>query len=138
MAKTARQQLTTLLPFPLLESINQQNGNKPVAGFAFKGMQIFDPFLSECGRFLVSPEYYGLTVEEANALSALNQKVEDATQDAINAGCLAIQQHLGVTAGDRAGNFFSSESTTQIEQIFLNYALAEIADLQGKVSLDAK
>ena len=29
--------------------------------FRHDGMEIYDPFLSECGRFSVSPSYYGLT-----------------------------------------------------------------------------
>ena len=41
--------------------------------FEFKDFSITDPTISECGRFDVDPvTYYGLTAEQAHALTVLN------------------------------------------------------------------
>jgi hypothetical protein len=45
-----------------------------VLGFDAGGISVFDPFMSECGRFDVAPAiYYGIPVEEALALQELNR-----------------------------------------------------------------
>ena len=47
----------------------------PISGrisFAFRGTDISDPFLSECGRFTVLPRYYGLSPMAAAKLWAHN------------------------------------------------------------------
>lgn len=40
--------------------------------FDHGGVSIWDPTWSECGRFMVEPEHYGLTKSEARALCLLN------------------------------------------------------------------
>lgn len=56
-----------------MEYIKTVNHNdEPVFAIQCKGFVIYDPFSSECGRFLVNPEYYGLSNEQAHNLIALN------------------------------------------------------------------
>jgi hypothetical protein len=45
----------------------------PVWAYVINGMEIVDPYTSECGRFDVTPDYYGLTVEQANQLKEANK-----------------------------------------------------------------
>ena len=45
----------------------------PVWAYVINGMEIVDPYTSECGRFDVTPDYYGLTVEQANQLNEANK-----------------------------------------------------------------
>ena len=40
-----------------------------VWAYVVNGMEIVDPYTSECGRFDVTPDYYGLTVEQAAELA---------------------------------------------------------------------
>jgi hypothetical protein len=40
-----------------------------VWAYVINDMEITNPYLSECGRFDVTPDYYGLTVEQANRLA---------------------------------------------------------------------
>lgn len=49
--------------------------NNPAYGFEFEDMFITDPTVSECGRFPMSPAYYGLTEVEAAELMQLNMSV---------------------------------------------------------------
>jgi hypothetical protein len=44
-----------------------------VWAYVIGDMEITNPYLSECGRFDVSPDYYGLTVEQADKLTAANR-----------------------------------------------------------------
>lgn len=83
----------------------------PVFGFSINDMFISEPKLSECGRFDVDPlQAYGLTPEDVAAQAALNAAIKQATEDALNAGCLAIQQATGIPSGDVAGLYFSDEA----------------------------
>lgn len=50
--------------------------NNPAYGFEFEDMFITDPTVSECGRFPVSPDYYGLTTNEIGTLLHLNAELQ--------------------------------------------------------------
>jgi hypothetical protein len=45
----------------------------PVYAYVINDMEITDAYLSECGRFDVTPDYYGLTIEQANQLREANK-----------------------------------------------------------------
>lgn len=49
----------------------------PAWGFEFDGIFITDPYRSECSRFDVKPEYYGLTTSEAEHLNNLNRELRN-------------------------------------------------------------
>jgi hypothetical protein len=44
-----------------------------VWAYVINDVEIVDAYTSECGRFDVSPDYYGLTVYEADKLAAANR-----------------------------------------------------------------
>jgi hypothetical protein len=46
---------------------------EPVYCVSKNGMSIYNPNVSECGRFAVDPSYYGLSSEEVKTLAHLNQ-----------------------------------------------------------------
>lgn len=102
----------------------------PVLGFEHDDMFIYDPFLSECGRFAVDPvETYQVSLEDAQELARLNKLIDSATQAALNAGCLAIQTALHIPTGDVAGaHFSSSDQVRPVAQAMVSYLLAEYAD----------
>jgi hypothetical protein len=45
----------------------------PVWAYVINEVEIVDAYTSECGRFDVTPDYYGLTVEQADKLTAANR-----------------------------------------------------------------
>lgn len=53
-----------------------QDPETAVIGFEFQDMWITDPFISECGRFGVHPEYYGLETIDAIRLYSHNLPLE--------------------------------------------------------------
>lgn len=66
-----------------------------VFGFNYEpaGMFIYDPFLSECGRFEVDPEKeFGLPKDEAEQLVQLNTAIEAGTDE----GLRAVARLLGL------------------------------------------
>jgi hypothetical protein len=45
----------------------------PVWAYVINDMEIVDAYVSECGRFNVTPDYYGLTQVEAQKLKEANK-----------------------------------------------------------------
>jgi hypothetical protein len=45
----------------------------PVYAYVINDMEITDAYVSECGRFDVTPDYYGLTQVEAQKLKEANK-----------------------------------------------------------------
>lgn len=99
-------------------------------GFLFQGIAIADPNMSECSRFAIDPAYYGLTAQHAQDLKEINLAVQEAVEDAVNAGCKKLQSYLGLQSGDVAGHYFSGESTNKLQELFVDYCVAEIEDLR--------
>lgn len=88
---------------------------------------ITNPLKSSCGRFEVDPqEEYGLSPDNVKDLAAINKQVRQAAEDAVNAGCISLQDHLGVTDGGFAGVFFSGSGMEELRIIFAQYAAAEV------------
>ena len=46
---------------------------RAVWAYVINDTEIVDAYASECGRFDVIPDYYGLTVEQANQLKEANK-----------------------------------------------------------------
>jgi len=63
--------------FTLGEEMADDGTLAPAYGFVFADMFITDPYVSECGRFKVAPNYYGLTDEQAQRLRALNANIKE-------------------------------------------------------------
>lgn len=100
----------------------------PVIGFTYGDMFIFDPTISECGRFAIDPKYYGLTTEEADLLAQANKAIDDATDKALNEACYDIQTALGVDDGGFAGMYFSDDAMWKhwVQQALAGYIAAQI------------
>ena len=46
---------------------------RAVFAYVIRDMEITDPTVSECARFDVTPDYYGLTPEQVERLALLNK-----------------------------------------------------------------
>lgn len=59
------------------QGAQDENGNPtPAYGFTHEGTFIYDPYLSECGRFKCSPTVvYGLSLEDADRLVHCNRQL---------------------------------------------------------------
>lgn len=80
----------TTLPHPLELGLDGESG-APIYGFMFNGVLITDPTQSECSRFDVDPQAaYGVPVEGAQELLALNAALRRAGSDAVPAGMAAL------------------------------------------------
>ncbi len=114
-------------PFPYRLTVGEDARSGEIKiGFSRRGMWTFDPLISDCGRFKVDASEYGLTTREAKYLTELNALLDAAAEDAINAGCLQIQQRLGETDGGFAGLFFSdSDNRREIQRVLARYLLEQ-------------
>jgi len=114
-------------PYRLLVGEDPGCGDVKI-GFTHEGVFVFDPLRSECGRFAVEPSEHGLIRAEAEYLNALNVLLDEATEDAINAGCLRIQRGLGEADGGFAGVFFSgNDDRAEVARVLARYLLEERA-----------
>jgi len=111
-------------------------GEHAIFGFEHDGAFITDPYLCDAGMMPVDPaDEYGITKEEADHVVMLNSALESATEDAVNAACLNIQQALGVTAGDFAGRYFSGDvQKDQIRTVLASYMQAEMKDAENSAN----
>lgn len=57
--------------FDYIKTVNCND--EPVWAVKARDFCIYDPYTSECGRFAVSPSYYGLTDDQARDLVAKNE-----------------------------------------------------------------
>jgi hypothetical protein len=48
---------------------------RAVFAYLIADMEIVDPTVSECARFTVAPDYYGLTSAQVTRLALLNQTI---------------------------------------------------------------
>lgn len=68
-----------------------------------------------------------LTPEQIEAVGKMNKTLDDATWEATSAGCLKIQNLLGIDAGDYAGVYFSGDEANEaVRQTMAKYLLAEL------------
>jgi hypothetical protein len=106
-----------------------------VFGFEHRDMFIYDPFLSDCGRFTADPaEAYGISEPEAKALVTLNQVLSEAIKASLNAGCLTIQTAMAIPAGDVAGMYFSDALNARgIAESLAGYLDMELANASAGV-----
>jgi hypothetical protein len=50
---------------------------RAVFAYVIEDMEIVNPTISECARFTVEPDHYGLTSEQVARLALLNQAMRD-------------------------------------------------------------
>jgi len=96
-------------------------------------MGIHDPSMSECGRFEVDPlKAYGLTQEDIAEFEKLKKLIDQATEDALNSGCYALQKGLGIETGDMAGIYFSDAMKySNIKRDLIDYVVFEYLSEHG-------
>lgn len=69
-----------------------------------------------------------LQVSDRFNLAFINAALEDATQDALNAGCLTLQNAMGVKQGDVAGVHFSgTDSVSPVQGALASYTQLELS-----------
>ena len=107
---------------PLSSNLNMSSGEVRV-GIAFPrrgGLQDFYDGTTP------GQEDRGISQVDAEQLVKLNKLITEATEAALNAGCLVIQEALGVTSGDVAGIHFSGKrETAWIAHALANYLISE-------------
>jgi hypothetical protein len=113
-----------------LEVGEDTNMRLSVIGFEHNGMLIHEPFRSSCGRFSANPESdYGISEIEAIWLDRLNLRLEHASEAAMNAGILEIQQAIGVTVEDDYKHDLSQHDLrNRISKALAKYVLEELAN----------
>jgi len=52
--------------------ITKNSDNCPVIGYEINDFEVYNPYISLCGRFGVEPHYYGLTDDQAQQLTQAN------------------------------------------------------------------
>lgn len=57
-----------------LIKIQRPDTDSPVWAVEVNDNVVFNPYMSECGRFDVEPTYYGLTDKQAQELVATNER----------------------------------------------------------------
>jgi hypothetical protein len=121
-------------PHPLTVATDVLDDDKPYLGIVHEGVAIHDFTVTSCGRFDADPEIdYGMLPEDMKALADLEKVIECAVENALDAGCLTIQKHLGVTDGGFAGVFFSGpEYRQQLLKMFIDYAASEVNANSGE------
>lgn len=120
---------------PLSAGNNPETG-APVLGFVHSDMFIMYPRENlNCSEFVDPLVAYGLTPTDVTESERLNTALTAAIaatsgltgDDALNAGCLIIQEALGITTGDFAGVHFSGhDHSLDIGNTLRDYMLAEI------------
>lgn len=123
-----------LFPHELVESDHE--GERNIRFFhKGSGVVINDPLMDPTGRVEVDPtSEYGLTDADLKALQELNEAVDEAVNDAINAMAKSVQDHLLITTGDFAGRHFScGRGHRKLKKVAIRYALAEIAAMKAEI-----
>jgi hypothetical protein len=107
--------------------VSEDGHGKVVFGISAKGHSIIDPTVDESTINGVEPSYYGLTQEQVDLFEKLNDVLDTAMEDALNAGCLAVQKALEIPEGDVAALYFSgNQQTAPVRQAFALYIISEI------------
>ena len=72
------------------------------------------------------------TPPQRELMNELNAVFHQAIEDALDAGCLALQNSIGVQSGDFASMFFcGGRSKDAVLEAFADYYLAELSELIG-------
>lgn len=121
-------------PHPVVLALGDNVG-QPKLALAIDDYEIADPTISPCGRFNVDPRIaYGLTARQVRVLARLNVLLHQSVQAALDAGCLSIQQQVGIASGDAAGTHFSGgNALNDATRVLGEYLLEEIESGAAKV-----
>lgn len=62
----------------------------------------------------------------------VDELANDGMDAAINAGCKAIQDKMGITAGDVAGQFWTGGPEDHVKDLFAAYVRAELVNMPAE------
>jgi hypothetical protein len=114
-----------MIAIPGLHPANDGYG-KVVFGIDARGHSVLDPTVDETRDIPVEPAYYGLTQEQVDFFEKLNDILDKATEAALNAACLAVQEALDVP-GETATLFYDgNQQTAPIRESLVHYIISEI------------
>lgn len=72
--------------------------------------------------------------EQSHVLQQLNELLDSAVEDALNAGCLRVQTALKIQFGDAAGVFFTGHHRQVVHNAFRDYLLIEVNEIEAQVA----
>ena len=106
-----------------------------------KVRDLFAPFAlaaAEEGLTLAAPVPSELSCaqpsqEQSHVLQQLNELLDSAVEDALNAGCLRVQTALKIQFGDAAGVFFTGHHRQVVHNAFRDYLLIEVNEIDAQV-----
>lgn len=110
----------------------------PVYAYVINDMEITDAYTSECGRFDVTPDYYGLTQVMAEKLRDINNYIDsiksEILSDLVLAACTSFSQLHNFCDANVLGDIESREFADTEEMIdFANKGMNAIdAWLKGR------
>lgn len=71
--------------------------------------------------------------EQVHVLQQLNELLDSAVEDALNAGCIRLQTALQIRFGDAAGVFFTGHHRQVVHNAFRDYLLIEVNEINAQV-----
>lgn len=114
-----------MLPLPGLH-VTEDDAGLAVFAISAKGHSILDLTLDESATVTVSPDYYGVSPDQARFMQKLNDVLTSATEAALDAGCLAVQEALQIETGGVAEMHFSAVAQrAPVREALANYILSE-------------
>lgn len=113
--------------FPLVQGQDPKTG-QALFGFNHAGAFIYDPFMSPCGTTAVSPvETYDISYDEAHQIVRLNDILENAASDNVDAVVKAVYNALYLTGFQKDKSFEKkSELGTRMSQLVAEILGAEL------------
>ncbi|CAN7628301.1 hypothetical protein LJR189_004747 [Acidovorax delafieldii] len=111
-------------PFPL--EFSTMN-DLPEIGVGCKDVFVTNPFYDHGMTSKVDPmECWGISKAHAQFIVDINEELEEAVEDAINAACARLQDVAGIKDGDFAGMFFSGhEIRRKLMEVLAEYITSD-------------
>lgn len=134
--RVVRLKVPPIMEFPYeITSAEHPETSRYVLGFEFQGTAIADPSKSECSRFVVSPEAYGLTEENLQALADFNNAFDDAVMAAIKTFEQAIEKEVGIVEDvGTAAIYANPVCVVDVRNALIEHAAKHVAHAKSVVA----
>ena len=113
-------------------SFETLDGGKYAASAA-KARELFEEGLTLAQPVQVELSQAQPSQEQLHVLQQLNELLDSAVEDALNAGCLRLQTGLQIRFGDAAGVFFTGHHRQVVHNAFRDYLLIEVNEIDAQV-----
>ncbi|MDP3351719.1 MAG: hypothetical protein Q8S92_22265 [Hydrogenophaga sp.] len=125
-----------IMEFPHeLTSAEHPQTSRYILGFEFEGTAIADPSMSQCSRFEVSPETYGLTEDHLQALADFNNAFDDAVVAAIRTFEQAIEKEVGIVEDvGTAAIYANPVCVVDVRNALIEHAAKHVAHAKSVVA----